>query len=103
MDGSERRRSKRVQFYCEAALEGIDVARANVRVADLSVDGAFVDARTVLPPGVVARLRFTLMGRELNTMAEVRYSLPGMGMGLRFLDLDDEDRQLLAAFVSAQV
>lgn len=102
MDGSERRRSKRVPFFCEAELEGIDVARAEVRLADISVDGAFVDARTVLPPGVVARLRFTILGKQVNATAEVRYSLPGMGMGLRFLDLSDDDRAAVARFVSAQ-
>lgn len=103
MDGSERRRSKRVPFYCEAVLEGMDVARANVRVADISVDGVFVDSRAVLPPGVVAHLTFTLLGSPVHAMAEVRYSLPGMGMGLRFVDLSEGDRDVLGRFVAAAV
>ncbi len=100
MDGTERRRSKRVAYFCEAVLEGIDVARSAVRLADLSVDGVFVDTRTVLPPGVVANLRFTLNGVEIRTIAEVRYSMAGMGMGLRFLDLADADRQAIATYVA---
>jgi hypothetical protein len=99
---SERRNSRRVTFYCEAHLEGIDVSHANVRLADLSVDGAFVDARTVLPPGAVARLRFTLLEREVSALAEVRYSMPGMGMGLRFKELSPEARDLIARFVEGQ-
>ena len=31
---------------------------------------------------------------------EVRYSMAGMGMGLRFLDLDDEDRQAIEDYVA---
>jgi len=99
---SERRNSRRVTFYCEAHLEGIDVSHANVRLADLSVDGAFVDARTVLPPGAVARLRFTLLEREVSALAEVRYSMPGMGMGLRFKELSPETRDLIVRFVEGQ-
>jgi hypothetical protein len=96
---SERRNSRRVTFYCEAHLEGIDVSHGNVRLADLSVDGAFVDARTVLPPGAVARLRFTLLEQEVTVQAEVRYSMPGMGMGLRFVDLPPAAHDLIARFV----
>jgi hypothetical protein len=99
---NERRNSRRVTFFCEAHLEGIDVSQANVRLADLSVDGAFVDARTVLPPGAVARLRFTLLDQEVAVKAEVRYSMPGMGMGLRFLDLSPEARALIARFVEGR-
>jgi hypothetical protein len=98
----ERRSSRRITFFCEAQLDGMDVSRTNVRLADLSTDGAFVDARTVLPPGSVANLRFTLLGQEVTARAEVRYSMPGMGMGLRFLDVSPEARDLIARFVDGR-
>jgi hypothetical protein len=98
----ERRNSRRVTFYCEAQLEGIDVSNANVRLADLSTEGAFVDARTVLPPGAVANFRFTLLGQQVTTRAEVRYSMPGMGMGLRFVGLAPESRDLIARFIDGR-
>jgi hypothetical protein len=98
----ERRGSRRVTFFCEARLEGIDVANASVRIADLSVDGAFVDARTVLPPGAIANLRFSLPDCEVSVRTEVRYSMPGMGMGLRFVDLTPEVRDAIARFVDSQ-
>jgi hypothetical protein len=91
-----------VTFFCEAHLEGMDVSHANVRLADLSVDGAFVDARTVLPPGALARLRFTILEEEVTVQTEVRYSMPGMGMGLRFVDLAPEARNLITRFVEGQ-
>jgi hypothetical protein len=98
----ERRNSRRITFFCEAQLDGMDVARALVRLADLSTDGAFVDARTVLPPGSMANLRFTLLGHEVTARAEVRYSMPGMGMGLRFVEVSPEGRELIARFVEGR-
>lgn len=98
----DRRKSRRVTFFCEAHLEGIDVSHANVRLADLSAEGAFVDARSVLPPGAVATLRFTLLGEEVAARAEVRYSMPGMGMGLRFVDLPPGARDRIVRFVEGR-
>lgn len=98
----ERRNSRRITFFCEAQLEGIDVSHAHVRLADLSTEGAFVDARSVLPPGAATNLRFTLLGQDVTARAEVRYSMPGMGMGLRFVDLSAETRDLIARFVEGR-
>lgn len=100
MSDGERRGAKRITYFCEAKLEGMDVAHASVRLADLSVNGAFVDTRSVLPAGAVTRLRFTIGAREISVSAEVRYSMPGMGMGLRFLDLAAADREVIERLVA---
>jgi hypothetical protein len=96
---SERRLVPRIPFFTEASLEGLDVSRTDVRIAELSVGGAFVDTRTVLPAGAVARLDFSLGERRMRVTVQVRYAIPSMGMGLVFTDLSEEDRQLLAEFV----
>ncbi len=99
--GTERRKAARVTYFAEAWLEGLDVSRTVVRLGDLSIEGAFVDARTVLPPGTIARLRFRLEEREIGVMTEVRYAIPAIGMGLHFLDLAPEDRAAIQAFVAS--
>ncbi len=35
-------------------------------------------------------------------LAEVRYSMPSFGMGVRFLDLRPEDQAFIAQFISQQ-
>jgi hypothetical protein len=100
MSEGERRQSRRVSYFIEARLEGIDVGRSNVRIADLSADGAFVDARTVLPPGTTARLHFAIGSTEVSVLVEVRYSMPGFGMGVRFVDVDDATRQALNSAIA---
>jgi c-di-GMP-binding flagellar brake protein YcgR len=102
MDNKDRRESPRVSFYCEALFEGIDVANTNVRLADLSVGGAFIDTRTVLPAGAKGHLRFVLGEHEVKVTAEVRYSMTGIGMGVRFLDLSSADRERIVSFVASQ-
>jgi hypothetical protein len=100
MSEDDRRRARRVSHFIEARLEGIDVGRSNVRIADLSADGAFVDARTVLPAGTTARLRFAIDSTELSVLVEVRYSLAGFGMGVRFIDVDDATLRVLNSAIA---
>ncbi len=102
MDTTDRRAAKRVNYYAEARLEGIDLGRANVRLADLSTIGAFIDARTVLPAAATARLRFEIDSQEIVVTVEVRYSMSGFGMGVRFVDLTEADRRRIEGFVARQ-
>jgi hypothetical protein len=95
----ERRTHRRLTHYAEAELEGLDVGRVPCRLAEVSEGGAFVEARTVLPSGAQTRLRFQLAGREIAARVEVRYSALGIGMGLRFVDLPDADREAIREFV----
>ena len=98
---SERRLVRRISYFTEASLEGLDVSRTDVRISELSVGGAFVDTRTVLPAGATARLLFSLGERRMTVTVQVRYAIPSMGMGLVFMDLSDDDRQALEEFVTA--
>ena len=83
----DQRAQYRLPFYCEARIDGLDTARDACRIADISVGGAFIEAKTVLPVGARACARFTLLGHEIATGVEVEYLAPGIGMGVRFTDL----------------
>ncbi len=80
----QRRAFQRTRYYGEVELDGM----LKASLVDLSPDGAFIDSRTVPPPGTVVQLRFLLHGREIETGAEVRYTSPGIGMGVKFVGLD---------------
>jgi hypothetical protein len=97
---AERRAARRVDYRVEAELEGIEVGRGELRLADVSTTGAFVDSRTVLPVGTVASLRFTVSGRVIRVLAEIRYSVAPFGMGVRFLDLVPADRAAIEALIA---
>jgi hypothetical protein len=92
----ERRSSKRWRFPVDVELD--DLLRATI--SNLSADGAFIDSRMVLSAGAIVQLRFNVHGREIVTAAEVRYSSPGIGMGVRFVDLDPASRAELAQLLA---
>jgi Domain of unknown function (DUF4388)/PilZ domain len=85
--GRERRDAKRVNYLCEVECEAEGIARAATRINDISMTGAYIDSTAAFSPGTKITLRFRIKGVLIDTAAEVRYRMSGMGMGVRFLDL----------------
>lgn len=83
----ERRVAKRISYVCEVQCAGSGINRMATRINDLSVTGAFIDTVTCYPQGTILTLRFHVKDVLIETSAEVRYSMPRMGMGVHFLDL----------------
>ena len=102
MAGHDRRAHYRLTFYCEAQIEGLDLKRSSCRIADIGVGGAFVEASTVLPVGARTSVRFALLGHEITTAAEVRYSTPGIGMGLRFVNLSELGEVVIRTLIATE-
>src|SRR5215470_14656232 len=93
---NEKRELERMSFLCEClveseALGGVKTARIN----DLHTGGAFIDLVTSFAIGSVLQLRFHLRDTEIQVKAEVRYSMTNIGVGVRFIDLSDEGRDLI--------
>jgi hypothetical protein len=63
-----------------------------VRPPDLSPNGMFVNTHKDLPQGAVLKLRFRLArtGFLVQVRCEVRYCLPGVGVGVQFVDISPE-------------
>jgi hypothetical protein len=97
----EQRRHRRVDLFQEVVCESGGV-EARSQVADISVGGMFIDLpRPPFPRGTRVTARFALRSDEPRMVVEsdVHYVQPGIGMGIRFLDLWDPDRDWIAAFV----
>jgi len=63
-----------------------------IKAPDLSSTGMFITASRSFPEGTVLNLKFRLAvtGVELHTRCEVRYCLPGVGIGVEFVGLSSE-------------
>ncbi|HKQ86841.1 MAG TPA: PilZ domain-containing protein [Candidatus Acidoferrales bacterium] len=63
------------------------------RPPDISTRGMFINTTRVFPEGAVLNVRFRLAisGHEVRSRAEVRYCLPGVGVGVEFIDILPED------------
>ncbi|MGH9572778.1 MAG: PilZ domain-containing protein [Candidatus Acidiferrales bacterium] len=67
------------------------------RPPDISTRGMFINTTRVFPEGAVLNVRFRLAisGHEIHSRAEVRYCLPGVGVGVEFIDISREDVQAI--------
>ena len=100
--GIEHRATSRVSLFQEIVCDG---AQGSIRsqAADVSEGGMFVDHVSILfATDEIVTVRFRLAAGEEPIVAEatVSYLQPGIGMGLRFLDLEAGDRERIAAYVS---
>jgi PilZ domain len=59
------------------------------RVPDVSTTGMFINTSRPYSEGAVLNLSFclALSGLEVHARGEVRYSLPGVGVGVQFVDI----------------
>lgn len=99
MADPEKRSARRIPFPCEVECPG---AGDHPRLSDLSATGAFIDSLNGVPEGSRVNLKFSLpTGVLVSVDAEVVHSMPHFGMGVRFLDLADEQRRAIEQVVAA--
>lgn len=104
--GRDRRDAKRVSYVCElecdADREAIGFSRVSTRISDLSLSGAFVDSTTCFAPGTLLTLAFQAGETEIRTRAEVRYTMPHNGMGVRFVGLTPEQAAAIERLIEGE-
>lgn len=68
-----------------------------LRVPDLSEHGMFINTPREFPEGSVLKLKFLLTrtGYLVTARGEVRYCLPGIGIGVEFFEITDEAREAI--------
>lgn len=91
----ERRLHDRSRLIVDVYFDGAD-ATGVASTKDISVGGLYMNTRTVIPEGSVLTLRIPLgEGQQVVVNAEVMYSNPGHGVGVRFQGLTEKDRALM--------
>jgi len=63
-----------------------------IRPPDLSTTGMFINTGHKFAEGTVLNVRFKLelTGAEVRTRGEVRYCLPGVGIGVEFVGISED-------------
>jgi hypothetical protein len=100
--GKERREAKRISYICEVECEGEGVSRLRTRLNDISMTGAFIDSMTTFAPGTSLRLKFKVKDIPIVADAEIRYSMPQMGMGVRFTNITPEHLAVLEHLIDGK-
>lgn len=96
----ERRSSPRYAFT--ATAEVVDMksrTRMNTRISDLSLEGCYVDTNAPFPVGIRVRIRVTASKKAFECHGDVVYSLPNMGMGIRFGEIETSQLEILNKWI----
>jgi PilZ domain-containing protein len=68
-----------------------------VRAPDISTRGMFINTAQKFPEGAVLRICFRLSrtNRPVTARGEVRYCLPGVGIGVEFIGLPEDAQRAI--------
>ena len=101
MKQHEKRGAPRVPFVSEVVCEGAGT-RIIARTSDLSASGVFIHSKLCYEAGSILRLKFSITSTQIETVGEVCYSIPHIGMGIRFLDLKPEYDDAIERLIQSQ-
>lgn len=91
----DRRRYDRARLIVDVFFDGND-ATGVASTKDISVGGFYMNTQAILPEGSTLLVRSPFPdGRQVVANAEVVYSNPTRGVGVRFQGLSDENRELI--------
>lgn len=91
----ERRQHDRSRLIVDVFFDGQD-GTGVASTKDISLGGLYMNTQTVVPEGSLLTLRIPLgEDEQVVVNAEVIYSNPGRGVGVRFHGLTEDDRSLM--------
>ena len=74
-----------------------------IRSPDISARGMYINTNRVFPEGSILSVQFRLAisGIEIRTRCEVRYCVPGAGMGVEFIEISKQAVQAIEQEVAS--
>ncbi len=102
----ERRRFERAPITAQVEYELTNSSSGPSRVrksmANISTGGLFITTEEPLRTGTRMVVRFELPNRHrVIAVSRVCYTRKGTGLGVEFLNLDDEDREEIEAYIDS--
>ncbi len=92
----ERRTSERLPFREDVVIDGAKLCTTN----DISEGGLFVSAIQIFEVDDVIEVGIPLKEGKITVKAKVKYCQPGIGMGIMFIDLNDEQKKRIRELVA---
>jgi hypothetical protein len=97
---ADQRKSPRYKCAGSARLQEVGGTVATwTAFADISMHGCYVETVSPYRVGAALAMKLDANGFRVETMGEVRVVYPGLGMGISFANMSDEDRGRLRELV----
>jgi len=97
---AEQRRSPRYKCTGNARLQEAGSSAATwATFADISMHGCYIETAVPLRTGTTLNLKLEANGVRVDATGEVRVVYPGLGMGISFINVSDENRARLQQLV----
>src|ERR1700688_3385516 len=97
---AEKRKSPRYRCQGSAQLREISSGVATwATFSDISLHGCYVESAAGYVRGSALALTIEVNGFRVEAVGEVRVAYPGLGMGISFTKISDEDRERLRGLV----
>jgi len=90
----ENRKQPRIEVCLTARLEG---TAAEVRIADLSDGGCYVDSIAEVVVGEMVNLNILHDGQWVKVSGIIAHHFPRLGFGIRFVNLDAKQQSWLSS------
>ncbi len=87
-DDKDQRRHERFPFIEDVLIDGTKSCRS----MDISEGGLFISAIQSFEDGEVVEVAISTKNETITAKAQIKYSQPGIGMGIAFVDLNDDLR-----------
>jgi hypothetical protein len=95
LEEDERRIFDRSRLIVDVFFDGADTTGV-ASTKDISLGGLYMNTKAALPEGALLTLRLPVAdGKQVVVNAEVVYSNPGVGVGVRFHGLSEDDKDLM--------
>lgn len=93
----ERRKHERVPFREDIAVDGTK----QCTIMDISEDGLYISAIQHFEENSVIDITIPFKGEKLMVKARVQYYQPGIGVGIKLIDMNDEQRSIIKEIIES--
>lgn len=99
---NERRVGARIPFIAEVVVtDERSSVRMKARTSDLGSAGCYLDMLNPLPLGTKVKVQITHQGATFTGMGTVENFMPNMGIGIKFTEVEDQQREILDRWLAA--
>jgi succinyl-CoA synthetase beta subunit len=96
-DNKERRKYERFSFREDILVDGTKLCT----ITDISEGGIFISAIQAFEQNSIIDITIPFKGHKLTLKAQVQYSQQGIGIGVKFVDINDEQRAIIKKLIES--